>query len=221
MNRSRIIIWASCATYVFIVTALIACSYKLYGVLGVVVVLLISEMMLQLYKIVYEQYAKRGKYDLSLAINVTNCWAIYQILNMTLLVGGAFSYMIMFAEIEALHVPKRFWLVAIILLACIWSLCSIQPFVRKEKYAGKKRRPTKLISSFAPRFVILYTFVVYYFIACWSSLESNFIPTLCVIYLGVDRLITMFNTVREYEKQEFYSLFRDTVKWLRDRKGIE
>lgn len=66
--------------------------------------------------------------------------------------------------------------------------------------------------------MILYTFVVYYFIACFDTLEEDFIPTLCVIYLGVDRLITMFNTVRDYEQQEFYSLFRDTVKWLRERR---
>lgn len=220
MRRNRIIIWSSCSAYVLLVTALVAYSCSLYGVLGLFSVLLISEMWLQLYKIVYEQYAKRGKYNLSHVINVTNCWIIYQILNMTLLTGCLFSYLIMLAEIEALNIPKSIWLIAIIALACVWSLRSIQPFVRKERYEGEKRRPTKLISSFAPRFVILYTFWVYYIVAYWESLATNFIPTLCVIYLGVDRLITMFNTVREYEQQEYYSLFRDTVKWIRDRKGM-
>ena len=93
--------------------------------------------------------------------------------------------------------------------------------MRKEGYDGKRRRPTNLISSFAPRFVILYTFVVYYFIACFDTIEANFIPTLCVIYLGVDRLITMFNQVRGYEQQEYYSLFRDTVRWIRETYGSE
>ena len=182
--------------------------------------LLVSASLLQLYKIAYECYAVRGKYGLSLAIRITNCWTIYQILNMTLLTGGLFAYMIMLAEIEALHIPKSVWLIAVVILACLWSIWPIQSFVRKENYDDKRRRPMNLISSFAPRFVILYTFVVYYFIACFDTIEANFIPTLCVIYLGVDRVITMFNQVRGYERQEYYSLFRDTVKWIRERRKM-
>jgi hypothetical protein len=56
--------------------------------------------------------------------------------------------------------------------------------------------------------------------ACFETIEANFIPTLCVIYLGVDRLITMFNQLRGYEQQEYYSLFRDTVKWIRERRKM-
>lgn len=217
-DNNRLIIWASCLSYVLVVTLLMAYAYGLYGIVAPIAVLLVSVSLLQLYKIAYVCYALHGEYDLSLATRITNCWTIYQILNMTLFTGGLFAYMIMLAEIEALHVPKRIWLVAIVILACIWSIWSIQPFVRKEKYDGKRRRPTNLISSFAPRFVILYTFVVYYFIACFDTIEANFIPTLCVIYLGVDRLITMFNQVRGYEQQEYYSLFRDTVKWMKKNR---
>ena len=218
--NNRTIIWSYCFAYVLFVTLLIAYAYRLFEVYGALAVLIFAEFILQLYKICYEIYARCAKYDLSLAIRITNCWTIYQILNMTLTTGGLFTYLIMLAEIEALHISKIVWFVAIIILACVWSLKTIQPFVRKEKYEGKKRRPTNLISSFAPRFVILYTFVVYYFIACFDSIETNFIPTLCVIYLGVDRLITMFNTIREYEQQEYYSLFRDTVKWIRERRRM-
>lgn len=217
-ENSRFVIWASCSAYLLVVTVLMAYTYRLYGVVAPFAVLFISEAFLQLYKIAYECYAVRGKYNLNLAVRITNCWTIYQILNMTIFTGGLFAYMIMLAEIETLHIPKRIWLVAIIVLACVWSIKTILPFVRKEEYNGKRRRPTNLISSFAPRFVILYTFVVYYFIACYDTIEANFIPTLCVIYLGVDRLIAMFNTVREYEQQEYYSLFRDTVKWIRERR---
>ena len=197
-----------------------AYAYRLYGVVAPFAVLFISASLLQLYKIAYECYAVRGKYDLTLTVKITNCWTIYQILNITLHTGGLFAYMMMLAEIEALYVPKRIWLVAIIILACVWSIKTIQPFVRKDEYDGKRRRPTNLISSFAPRFVILYTFVVYYFIVCYNTIESNFIPTLCVIYLGVDRLITTFNQVRGYEQQEYYSLFRDTVMWIRKRRKM-
>ena len=219
-NNNRLVIWVSCAAYLLVVTVLMAYAYGLYGVVAPFAVLFVSESFLQFYKISYECYAVRGKYDLTLAVRITNCWTIYQILNMTLLTGALFAYMIMLAEIEALHIPKSVWLVAVVILACVWSLLSIQPFVRKEKYEGKKRRPTNLIFSFAPRFVILYTFVIYYFISCFDTIEANFIPTLCVIYLGVDRLITMFNQVRGYEQQEYYSLFRDTVKWIRVRRKM-
>ena len=159
MNRlgynSKIIIWTSCIAYVVLVTITIAYAYKYYGVVGVLFVLLIAEFLLQVYKMVYQHKAVRVKYDTSHVINITNCWAIYQILNNSLLTGGVFTYLIMLAEIEALNIPKRVWLVVVIILACAWSIITIQPFVRKEKYEGKLRRPTKLISSFVPRFVIL------------------------------------------------------------------
>ena len=217
-NNSRFVIWASCGANLLVVTIVMAYAYRLYEIYGATIVFFLAIAALQPFKLAYEWYARHGNYGLKLAVSTTNCWAIYQIVNSLLCTGGVFAYMIMLAEIEALHVPKRIWLVAIIVLACVWSIKTIQPFVRKEKYTGKRRRPTNLISSFAPRFVILYTFVVYYFIACYNTIEANFIPTLCVIYLGVDRLIAMFNTVREYEQQEYFSLFRDTVKWIRERR---
>lgn len=220
-DYSKIIIWSSCAAFLVPVTFLIALGYVKYGISGATIVFVLSISALQLFKIAYESYAKRGKYGLNLAVRTTNCWTIYQIVNSSLCTGGLFSYLIMFSEMEALHIPKSVWLVAIIILACVWSIWPIQPFVKKEKYNGKRRHPTNLISAFTPRFVILYTFVVYYFIAYVDSTEKNIIPSLCVVYLGVDRLITMFNTVREYEQQEYYSLFRDTVKWIREIRKDE
>lgn len=220
-RNSRTIIWLSCMAYVVLVTILMVYAYGLYGVVAPFAVLIVSDSLLQFYKIAYECHAVRGKYDLSLAIRITNCWTIYQILNITLLTGALFAYMIMLAEIEALYVPKRVWLVVIIFLACVWSIKTIQPFMRKEKYEGEKRRPTNLISSFAPRFVILYTFLVYYLLDYFDNIETNFIPTLIVIYLGVDRLVTMFNVIKKYERQEYYSLFRDTVKWIREKRKIK
>ena len=219
-RNSRIIIWTSCATYLLVVTVLMVYAYRLYGIYGTTIVLFLSIAALQPFKIAYEWYARYGNYGLKLAVRTTNCWTIYQIVNSLLCTGGAFAYIIMLGERELLHIPKSVLLIAVIVLACVWSIWPIQPFVRKEEYDGKRRRSTNLISSFAPRFVILYTFVVYYFIACFDTIEANFIPTLCVIYLGVDRLITMFNQVRGYEQQEYYSLFRDTVKWIRERRKM-
>ncbi len=220
-SYNRIIILGACTAYLLVVTVLMAYGYAKYEIFGASIVFFLSIAALQPFKIAYEWYARHGNYGLKLAVRVTNCWTIYQIVNSSLCTGGLFAYMIMLAEIEALHISKSVWLVTVIILACVWSIWPIQPFVRKEKYDGKSRRPTNLISSFAPRFVILYTFVVYYFIACFDMVETNFIPTLCVIYLGVDRLITMFNQVRGYEQQEYYSLFRDTVRWIRETYGSE
>ena len=219
-ENSRIIIWTSCAACLLVVTVLMAYAYRLYEIYGATIVFFLAIAALQPFKIAYEWYALHGEYGLKLAVRTTNYWTIYQIVNSLLCTGGAFAYMIMLGERETFHISKSIWLVAVVILACVWSIWPIQPFVRKEEYDGKKRLPTNLISSFAPRFVILYTFVVYYFIACFDTIEANFIPTLCVIYLGVDRLITMFNQVRGYEQQEYYSLFRDTVKWIRERRKM-
>ena len=116
----RIIIWSSCAAYVLLVTLLLAYAYGRYGVVAPFAVLLVSAVLLQLYKMAYKCYAVRGKYDLSLAIKITNCWTIYQILNMTLLTGGLFAYTIMLAERETLHIPEKVWLLAIIIIAYIY-----------------------------------------------------------------------------------------------------
>ena len=218
-NNSSVIIWTSCAVCLLVETVVMTYAYKLYGIYGTTIVIFLSIAALQPFKLAYEWYARHGNYGLKLVVRTTNYWTIYQIIDSLLCTGGVFAYMIIFGERETFHIPKSVWLVAVVILACVWSIWPIQSFVRKEEYNGKRRRPTNLISSFAPRFVILYTFVVYYFIACYDTIEANFIPTLCVIYLGVDRLITMFNQVREYEQQEYYSLFRDTVKWIREERN--
>jgi len=215
------IIWLSCLAYIVLISCLLVFSVKRYGIAGASVLLFLSLASLQFFKKIYEFVARRKrKYGLGLAVGITNCWTIYQILNMSLITGWIFSYLIMLAEMEALHIPKVVWLVIILLLACYWSMKPIQPFVRKEKYEGKRRRPTRLITAFVPRFVVLYTFVVYYFISYVGSTES-IIPSLCVVYLGVDRLITMYNSAKEYMPQEYYSIFRDTVKWLRKVRKMD
>jgi len=212
---NRIIILFSCSFYILLVTCLMVYVNGIYGIPGNTMVLILSMVLLQLFKLLYEHVARLGKYCLKLAIGITNCWTIDQILSSALFTSGVFSYLIMMAENEFLHIPKTIWFVIIVGLACYWSMKPMQPFVRKEKINGEKWYPTKLINAFVPRFVILYTFVVYYFIAYVKTADMNLIPSLCVVYLGVDRLITMFNTVKDYEQREYKILFRDTVKWMR------
>ena len=91
-ENSRIIIWSVCIVYVLSITLLMAYVYMLYGVVAPFAVLFVSMALLQPYKIAYEYYSTRRKLDLSLAIRITNCWTIYQILNMTLFTGGLFAY---------------------------------------------------------------------------------------------------------------------------------
>lgn len=218
-NKS--IILFSCSAYILLISCLLVFTVKWYGIAGASVLLFLLLASLQFFKIIYQLVARRKrKYGLGLAVGITNCWTIYQILNMSLITGGFFSYLIMLAEMEALHIPKVVWLIIILLLACYWSIKPIQPFVRKEKYEGKNRRPTRLITAFVPRFVVLYSFVVYYFISYVGSTE-RIIPSLCVVYLGVDRLITMYNAAKDYMPQEYYSIFRDTVKWLRKVRKMD
>ena len=203
-------------------TAAIILVYKLYGIVAILELLVISECFLQLYKKVYEIIARRKVYGLSLIKSITNCWTIYIILNTTLCTGGLFTYLLLLAENNTCGITKRVYCIVILVFACVFSLIPIQRFVKNKSYSGKKRNPAKLISSFVPRFVILYTFVVYYFIAYVNSLSSSdIIPALCVVYIGIERLISMFQTISVYSKQEYYSLFRDTVKWIRKLKHLD
>jgi hypothetical protein len=125
------------------------------------------------------------------------------------------------AEMGTCGVPKILYCVVIIVLAVLLTLKPIWPFVKKEKYSGDSSYPAKLISAYVPRFVILYSFVVYYFIsfANYSS-QKEIIPSLCVIYIALERMISMFDSVKGYIKQEYLRLYISTDRWIRTRRGI-
>lgn len=113
-------------------------------------------------------------------------------------------------------------LIVIIVLAVLLSLRPIQPFTNKAIIAERKWHLAGLISAFVPRFVLLYTFVVYYFIAFTNyEFQYQIIPSLCVVYIAIERIFSMFNTVKEYSNQEYYSLFMDTKRWIRKRRKMD
>lgn len=50
---------------------------------------------------------------------------------------------------------------------------------------------------------------------------ENIIPSICVAYIAIERLITMFQTVLGYVEQEYNSLLRGTEMWMRKIRHID
>lgn len=215
------IIWLICSVYILCITALVIWVGVHYGLGGIALLFILAILSLQLYKMTYERFAFHKEYNFSLVKKITNCWIIYLILDIALCTGWLFSSLFLMAENSTWGIPKLVYCIVIIVLAVLLTLRPIQPFTSKEIIAKKKWHLAGLINAFVPRFVILYTFVVYYFIAFTSyESQSQIIPSLCVIYIAIERIITMFNTVEEYSKQEYYSLFLDTKRWIRKRRNL-
>ena len=220
-SLSGLSIWLSCSIFVVVMTVGIALITNKYGAGYVLVLLVGAGIVLQFYKHIYQGIAYCKAYNPKLVRLITDCWTIYMIFNTILGTGGLLAYLLVLTETNMWGIPRSVYCVILLVVACLLSLAPIQRFVRHKKYAGKKRYPARLISSFVPRFVILYTFVVYYLIAYVDySSTSDLIPSLCVLYIGIERLISMFQTVAEYSEQEYYSMYIDTVKWLRKIKHI-
>ncbi len=173
-----------------------------------------------LFEKTYWFFARYKKYSIKLIYGITNCRTISLIIGHSYITMFFFTALIVFASNANKEIFKGLFFILTIALACLISIKPIIPFVKKEIFAGTRRRnPSSLLSAFVPRFIILYTFVVYYIISYVKSSTSNvIIPSLCVVYIGVERLINMFQTISEYSKQEYYSMFRDTVKWVREQR---
>lgn len=221
-SLSGLCIWLSCSIFVLIMTVSIALVTNRYGSGYALILLVGTGIALQFYKHIYQGIAYCKHYSPKLVILITDCWTIYMILNTVLGTGGMFAYLLLLTETNMWGIPRSVYCIILLVVACLLSLTPIQRFLRHKKYAGKTRHPARLISSFVPRFVILYTFVVYYFIVYVNySTTSDLIPSLCVLYIGIERLIAMFQTIAEYSKQEYYSMYIDTVKWLRKIKHMD
>ena len=216
------IIWVVCSAYILSITALVIWVSFHYGLGGIALLFILAISSLQLYKLAYEWFALHKEYCFSLVKRITNCWIIYLILDIALCTGWLFSSLFLMAENGTWGIPKLVYCIVIIGLAVLLTLKPIQPFTSKVILAEKKWRLAGLINAFVPRFVILYTFVVYYFIAFTSyESQSQIIPSLCVVYIAIERIISMFNTVKGYSNQEYYSLFMDTKRWIRERRKMD
>lgn len=214
-------IWLSCAIFVICMTACVIWANSRYGIAGITWSFILSTCFFQVCKRFYEFYALHGEYNLNKIIKCTTYYTIYMIFNGALVNGWFFSTLILMAEDETWGIPRLVYCIVIIVLAVLLTLKPIRPFVKKENYPWNKRYPANLIIAFVPRFVILYTFVVFYFLSFANfTTTKEIIPSLCVTYIGIERLISMFDTVREYSKQEFKSLFRDTARWVIKQRGI-
>ena len=63
-----------------------------FGFIGMGALFFLAETPLQIYKIVYEIYAKKAEYSESLVNNITRCWIIYNIVNSVLVVGMLYEF---------------------------------------------------------------------------------------------------------------------------------
>ena len=219
------IIWVACSAYIVLMTIIFA-KLLLDEELKITTkfwIVFIIALIPTLFEYSYWFFARYRKYSLKLVRGITNCWTIYSIITGFLFYMFIFTCLIMAAQSTVVEIRKGIYFVVIIAFASLVSIKPIIPFVKKEKYAGKRRQnPSSLLNAFVPRFTILYTFVVYYIISYIRDHTSNDImPFLCVVYIGVERLINMFQTISEYSRQGYYSLFRDTVKWIRKQRKMD
>ena len=220
-NKPETVIRIVCSAIILGMTVLAVWVNSRWGIIGVSTLFFLAIALLQPYKLVYEGCAVKREYSQTPVATITNCWIIYLVLNIALCTGGLFSTLILMAENGVWGIPKFVYCFVIIALAVILTLKPIQPFVNNEQYQEDKKYPAKLINAFVPRFVILYTFVVFYFLsfANYSS-SMEIIPSLCVVYIGIERLINMFNTVKKYAEQEYESLYKNTEKWISRRRKM-
>lgn len=215
INEDSWAIWGVCSLFVLLMTACVIWVNSKLGIVGITATFLLSICAFQVYKMIYEYYALHGEHNLCKVKKCTNCWIIYLIIDIALVVGWLFSTFILMAIDGTWGVPRFVYCIIIIALAVLLTLKPTLPFVKREKYPWSKRYPASLINAFVPRFVILYTFVVFYFLSFANfSSSREIIPFLCVIYVGIERLISMFDTIRVYSELEYKSLFRDTARWI-------
>lgn len=212
--KKSIVLWV-CSVLILSMTGLVIWLSK-YGIAAIFFVFICAIAFLQIYKICYQWFARHRRYNTILVRRITNCWIIYLILDISFCVGVLFSMLFYMAENEVLGISKLVYCIIIIVLAVLLTLIPIQPYVNKQEYPVKKHFPARLINAFVPRFVILYTFVVYYFLSFVDFTTSKqIIPSLCVVYIGIERMITMFTTIKQYYKQEYVALYKDTAKWIK------
>ena len=222
-NRIKgLAIWLPCSVFMAVVTVCVIVAGNYYGVVGITAVLFVLFSSLQFYKWLFAYRAKHKDYNLSLVISITNRRITYLIMLISLGFSWLISTLFTWAEDSVLSIPKSVYCVIIIILAVWLSIKPIQPYIRKDKTIRIKRSPAQLIDAFVPRFVILYTFVVYFLLTFATYTKaSEIIPSLCVVYIAIERLITMFQTVSEYSQQEYYSMFRDTVRWVKKQRILD
>lgn len=188
-----------------------------FGFIGMGALFFLAETPLQIYKIVYEISAKKAEYSESLVNNITRCWIIYNIVNSVLVVGMLYEFLFSAANTSLLGITTSGYFLIILAITCIISLWSYHSY-----YNSDKKRPTGMIYSYAPRFIIMTAFVVYY---CFDFIDSvspsNLVPALLVTYIGIDRLYGMYIGMRSSGSKEYDLIYEDTEKWIRKERKMD
>lgn len=188
-----------------------------YGFIGMGALFFLAETPLQIYKLVYEIYAKKAEYSDSLVNSITRCWIIYNIVNSVLVVGMLYEFLFTAANANLLGITTSGYFLIILAVTCLISLWSYHSY-----YNSDNKRPTGMIYSYAPRFIIMIAFVVYY---CFDYIDnvslSNLVPALLVTYMGIDRLYGMYLGVRSSRSKEYDLIYEDTKEWIRKERKMD
>jgi len=191
-----------------------------WGLAGIIIVFFVSETPLQIFKMIYEAYAKKAAYCEKLVNSITRCRICYNILNSVILTSLLYVFLMAAAQEQWLGLSTNWYFVIILAISCALSLWSINSFKRKGKDGNN--RPTSIIYAYAPRFVIMLAFVVYYCIKYINDITpEELLPALFVVYLGVDRVYNMMMGVRCEARDSYKILYEDTERWIKKERKLE
>lgn len=191
--------------------------YEFYGLFAL---FFLAETPLQIYKIIYEIYAKKAEYSESLINNITRCWIIYNIVNSVVVTGLLYVFLFSVANANMFGISTSGYFLIILAISCIISLWSYHSYYTVDK--DSRNNPTRMIYSYAPRLVIMLAFVVYYCFEYIGNVSlSNLVPALFVAYMGVDRLYGMYMGVRSSAPEEYRLIYEDTKKWIRKERKMD
>ena len=104
------------------------------------------------------------------------------------------------------------------------SVClaiAIIPYYAKIKNKWDDKTIGNIIYDFVPRLVMLLFFVVYYGIKNYNRINiEELVPAVFVLYLGMDRFVSMLMDIRSKFKEGYEYLYNDSEKWLKKEKKI-
>jgi len=217
-NGTAIAFW--CTISICALVGSLCFAQKRWGLTGIVIAFFVSETPLQIFKIVYEAYAKKTTYCENLVNSITRCWICYNILNSVILTSLLYVFLMAAAQEQWLGLSTNWYFVIILVISCVLSLWSINSFKRRGKDGNSS--PTSIIYAYAPRFVIMLAFVVFYCIKYINDITpEELLPALFVVYLGVDRMYNMMIGVRCEARDSYKTIYEDTESWIKKERKLE
>lgn len=191
-----------------------------YGLAGIGALFMISESLLQIYKVIYEIYAHKAEYCEKLVNGITRCWIIYNILNAVFITSLLYVFLFNAADAQMWGISTNGYFIIILVVSCLISLWSYHSFQRRN--VENDKQTASMIYAYAPRMIIMAAFVVYYCIRYIDSITSpELLPALFLVYIGIDRMYNMISNIKSFAKKEYNYMYEDTEKWLKKVRKME